>query len=119
MLALPGRISKRAVGDPELPVRIIGILSQLELGRGCVVLTFGEYEQAVDVTGIPPSKYHLGKPYEFLGMATGTVVLAFWGRLVPEDVLDISLEEIAQTLDVIEASVLFRDKRTNKNVNSN
>ena len=116
MLALPGRISKRTVGDPDMPIRILGEVRRLELHRGCVVIAYKDKEQAIDITGLPPAKYTVGRIYEFLGMATEQSVLAFWGRQVPEDFLDLSLDDIAQTIDVIESSILFQQKRKNKSL---
>ena len=65
-------------------------------------------EQRVEISGIdPPQRYELGKIYEFLGMAMHEHVLAYWGRAVLSEMWDVTLDQVAFTVDAIESTILL------------
>jgi hypothetical protein len=108
MLAVPGRITKRALNNPDLPVHILGNLVKLDLKNFCIILEYRSIEQRIEISGIdPPQRYELGKVYEFLGMATPQHVLAYWGRSVLPEMWDVTLDQVAFTIDAIESTILL------------
>jgi hypothetical protein len=125
MLALPDKLPRRCLGNPELPVRLAGLLVDIDararrllLGRHRTLDACGGKTVCVDISALKPERYRLGELYEFIGVllpldpadgrrgACAFVVSVFWGRWVggcadaehPEELLD----HMARCIDAIE-----------------